>query len=199
MPNELTPLTNYARQVVSELGFDGPEAEPGDDELELEPAAEEGRETTETLSADEVYQAFMASLDAASRDAAADPTVRDELFREYLEAEGLAALDDDEADDSEREAGGEVRELLADLFAGRAQATDDEGTPIDAAGWIAWAINAPAREWLAACRAVGWDPAQRPTRAIVDEFGHGARGSVFGAEWADHVAKAKERGRFFGQ
>lgn len=86
------------------------------------------------------------------------------------------------------------REPLLEL----AQATDADGDPIDAGVWIAWAINAPAREWVAACRAVGWDPAQRPARPMVDEFGHGSRGSVFAAKWAANVARLKEQGRHIG-
>jgi hypothetical protein len=189
-------LENFAKEAAARMGF-GDEAdyeEPdleGDDELELEGeegASDEGDEEGEPDSdelSEEEYEALSAgfwdSLTSEQRAAAeGSQQERDRLWRAYL-TEPEVADEDAEADD---EAGNTAATLVDAVFSGRWTPLDPDGNPIPPGVWADHIASMPEREWIALARSTGWDPNERPSYALLSQFGRGVQGAVQRASWS---------------
>jgi hypothetical protein len=198
-------LRTFTDQVTRQLGFDGPQAEPEDDEPELDAQDEESAED-EQVDEQALAAAFWESLPEEDRALAEDDeNARAEMWGRFLDSQGLEVDDDeadDEADDESDVDSGDIRtaqDFVAGVLDGSIPALGGDGRPMPPVEYLMALATCTPAEWRQAAQAASWPIDQRPSRWQIASMSRGAEAEVARLDWETNVAQARERGRCLGQ
>lgn len=214
MTDQLRDFTDNAAQAMGH----GTEYDADPDETdEIEPTdAEPGTDEAGDASAeyDQLSERFYESLTPEDLAAAErSPTVRDGLWQAWLAEQGIEVDQDAEGDDADADDGAEdegdegdedapstALDVVRLAYANAADLVDQDGRQVTPGEWLAGWVDADPAAWARALRSVGWPAStEQPSHATLRLAGRGVQGEVLEASWSEHVAKARDAGRYFGQ